>query len=193
MSKKKNRVPKQSRTPKGTGKLVRVPASPALPPVPVKQEIGEMDWLRWRVAIQKEQGLLARKAKLQTEQAKLLIEEDNLNLRISLLRHENEHEIGHLHLRPQDKVISENGEFFIVRAPGNPIPPIPRQIPPPEDKKRDLKVVKPEEGEPKDEPEDEEPEKDEPEEDDEPKGGEEDGGDDSEDDEGEDSEESPSE
>lgn len=175
--------PKQGKTPKGTGKLVKVPASPpAGPPQPVREEIDELDWLRWRVAQQKEQGLMARKEKLETEQKSIRLEQDNLNLRIQLLRHENTREIGHLNLGPKDRVMVEDERYWIVRPPGSPLKALAiKQLPAPTEKPKKLEVVKDEppenegeqepegdsegepEGEPKEDPEGEdgEPEGDE--------------------------------
>jgi hypothetical protein len=140
MSKKNrgNRPPIQGLTPKGTGKLVKMPVSPPPGPAqPVKQEITELDWLRWRVAQQKEQGLLARKSKLETEQKAIQLEQDNLNLRIQLLQHENKRDIGHMNLGPRDRVVAEENRYWIIRSPDSPglkTPPIlsmPKALPGP--------------------------------------------------------------
>lgn len=123
MSKKRkggHRPPPQGLTAKGTGKLVKAPASPIPPSGPVKEEISELDWLKWRVANQKEQGLIARKGKLETEQKAIQLEQDNLNLRIQLLRHENMRDIGHMDLGPKDRVVVEGNKYYIVRSPDSP-------------------------------------------------------------------------
>jgi len=141
-NKKKARMavpPPQSRG----GPIRQMPGKPQQPGQPVKQEISEIDALKYRLAIQKDNNVQAqlkvvreKKAAMEQEfvqkKAAMEKEEENLNLRISLTRMENRRDIGHLEIKTGDKFIEENGKFFIVRAPGSTPAPVVTPPSPPE-------------------------------------------------------------
>lgn len=103
-----------------------VPGVPGTPDLAVvKQKISEIDWYKWRVAVQKEQTLIAKQNELQRYKDLLAKEEENFRLRIQLIKLENHAEIGHLNLGPGDTVVKEGEEYFLARAPRRgPIPSV---------------------------------------------------------------------
>jgi len=96
--KKKGGVPPQSVTPKGTGKLklVKGPAS--------DEEISEMDALRFRLAVQKDNNVLAAMKEIESEQQALDQKKEALRLRTIIVRGENERDVGHLNIKAGDNV-----------------------------------------------------------------------------------------
>lgn len=151
-NKRKGRMAVPPPQSKGARPIRQMPGAAAQPGVPVKQEICEIDSLKYRLAIQKDNNVQAqlkvvkeKRAALEQEiaqkRAAMEREEENLNLRISLIRMENRRDIGHLDIKVGDKFIEENGKFYIVRAPGSapapmvepPEPPEPPADEPPED------------------------------------------------------------
>jgi hypothetical protein len=95
----------------------QMPAAPGAPPVAVRQEIGEMDALKYRLAIQKDNNLKEKLKNIEGQKALLAKDEDNVRLRIELVRMENRRDIGHLDIGQGDNLGEENGRFYILRAP----------------------------------------------------------------------------
>jgi hypothetical protein len=90
---------------------------PGTAPVAVRQEIGEMDALKYRLAIQKDNNLKEKLKNIEGQKALLAKEEENIKLRIDLTRMENRRDIGHLDIGQGDQLADENGRFYILRAP----------------------------------------------------------------------------
>lgn len=90
---------------------------PVGPPGVVKQEIGELDALKYRLAIQKDNTLKERMNVIAGQKQLLAKEEENIKLKIDLVRHENKRDIGHLDIQNGDRLAEENGRYFIIRAP----------------------------------------------------------------------------
>ena len=107
-----------------------IPGGPGGPGGPVvKQKISELDFYKWRLAHQKEQTLVAKQSEIQRYKELLAREEDNLRLRIHILRLENQADIGHLNLGQGDSVTTEENEHYVVRAPRpGPIPPVNKPV-----------------------------------------------------------------
>jgi len=103
--------------------------APMGPPGTVRQEITEMDALKYRLALAKD-GNIQNLLKAMEDKRKILAqEEENIRLKISLTRMENQRDIGHLDIQTGDKVTSENGRFFIIRAPRQGTIPFPGKTP----------------------------------------------------------------
>ena len=118
--------------PRGPQVRLPQPGAPAGPEGPaVRQKISEIDFYKYRLALSKEQGLVAKQETVNTYRNLLVREEENLKLRIQLLRMENMRDIGHLNLAQGDQVAQEGEEFFVVRAPRQgPVPPVNMPMPP---------------------------------------------------------------
>lgn len=100
-----------------------VPGAPGGPEV--RQKITEIDWYKWRLAHQKEQTLVSKQNEIQRYKDLLAKEEENLRLRITLLRMENKADIGHLNLGQGDQVLQAADGYYVVRAPRpGPYPPV---------------------------------------------------------------------
>lgn len=97
---------------------------PGAPPMATRQEIGEIDALKYRLAIQKDNNVKSMVNSLEDKKKILAQEEENLRLRINLIRMENKRDIGHLDIQPGDNLVEENGKWHINRAPRR--GPIPR-------------------------------------------------------------------
>lgn len=107
--------PPQSR---GIVRQMPVPSGP--PPGPagsVRQEISETDALKYRLAIQKDNNVKGLMNALEDKKKILQQEQENLQLRINLIRMENKRDIGHLDIGPGDRLVEDNGKWFIIRAP----------------------------------------------------------------------------
>lgn len=125
---------------------------PGLPEVPggVRQEINELDAVKYRLAVAKDKGLQDQLSALEDKKKILAQEEEIIRLRINLTRMENQRDVGHLDIQQGDKLASENGKFFIQRAPRQgPIP----QIKPPEQPPEPPEPEEPEEETPEQPPE----------------------------------------
>lgn len=130
-------APPQSKTPKGTGKLklVKDPVG--------DQEITEIDALKFRLAVQKDNNVTSSKKEIDAEQAALDQKKETLRLRVVIVRQENMREIEHLHIQAGDNVYEKDGKFFLKRAPQNPggpgmppgLPPGPPPTPTPDGQK----------------------------------------------------------
>jgi hypothetical protein len=95
----------------------QMPVAPGAAPVAVRQEIGELDALKYRLAIQKDNNLKEKLRNIEGQKALLAKEEENVRLRIELVRMENRRDIGHLDIGQGDNLVEENGRFYILRAP----------------------------------------------------------------------------
>jgi len=76
-----------------------------------------MDALKYRLAIQKDNNLKEKLKNIEGQKALLAKDEDNVRLRIELVRMENRRDIGHLDIGQGDNLAEENGRFYILRAP----------------------------------------------------------------------------
>lgn len=94
-----------------------MPVAPGAAPVAVRQELGELDALKYRLAIQKDNNLKEKLKNIEGQKALLAKDEDNVRLRIELVRMENRRDIGHLDIGQGDNLVEENGRFYILRAP----------------------------------------------------------------------------
>lgn len=90
---------------------------PGAAPVAVRQEIGELDALKYRLAIQKDNNLKEKLKGIEGQKALLAKDEENIKLRIELVRMENRRDIGHLDIGQGDQLADEGGRFYILRAP----------------------------------------------------------------------------
>ncbi len=112
--------PPQSR---GVGPRLLPPGT--VSPGTVRQELGDVDALKYRLAIQKDNNLKEKLKYIEGQKALLAKDEENIKLRIELVRMENRRDIGHLDIQQGDSLAEENGKFYIIRAPRQgPIPQI---------------------------------------------------------------------
>jgi hypothetical protein len=88
-----------------------------------RQEITETDALKYRLAISKDKGIQDEMRALEDKKKILAQQEEIIRLKINLIRMENNKEIGHLQIENGDQLTTENGKYYIQRAPRQgPIP-----------------------------------------------------------------------
>jgi hypothetical protein len=103
--------------PQSRGIIRQMPVPPGAPPVAVQQEISELDALKYRLAIQKDNNVKGLMNALEDKKKILAQEQENLQLRINLIRMENKRDIGHMDIGQGDRLVEEGGKWFILRAP----------------------------------------------------------------------------
>jgi hypothetical protein len=120
------------------GKMIQMPVPPGGAPI---FEITEIDALKFRLAVQKDQNIAAANREIENEQALLDQKKETLRLKTMLIRQENTRDVGHLNIEAGDNVFEQNGKFYYKRArpmaapptPPDPAPSSEPPVPPPQE------------------------------------------------------------